>query len=169
MRIAIKINKTSVTSWVVFFLFISCDSNGVFDQYTSLPSQTWNLKNPVVFEFQIKDTIARNNLYINIRNNNDYEFSNLFLITHLNFPDNRKIIDTLEYEMTDKRGHFLGKGLSEKKDNKLFYKENSTFSVSGNYQLTIHQAMRRNGDVLGIQELSGITDVGLRIEKLKEK
>ena len=29
--------------------------------------------------------------------------------------------------------------------------------------------MRRNGDVLGIQELSGITDVGLRIEKLKEK
>ena len=57
MRIAIKINKTSITAWVVIFLFISCDSNGVFDQYTSLPSQTWNLKNPVVFEFQIKDTI----------------------------------------------------------------------------------------------------------------
>ena len=123
MRIAIKINKTSITAWVVIFLFISCGSNGVFDQYTSLPSQTWNLKNPVVFEFQIKDTIARNNLYINIRNNNDYEFSNLFLITHLNLSDKRKIIDTLEYEMTDKRGHFLGKGLSEKKDNKLFYKE----------------------------------------------
>ena len=126
------------------------------------------LKNPVVFEFQIKDTIARNNLYINIRNNNDYEFSNLFLITHLNFPDNRKIIDTLEYE-TPIREDIFRKRTFEKKDNKLFYKENSTFPVSENYQLTIHQAMRRNGDVLGIQELSGITDVGLRIEKLKEK
>lgn len=148
-------------------LFVSCDSNGVFDQYTSLSGNVWSLDEPVEFEFQISDTITRNNIFINIRNNNDYGFSNLFLITHLNFPDGKKVVDTLEYEMTDKNGRFLGDGLSEKKENKLFYKEASIFPSSGNYKLTIQQAMRRNGSVDGVQELKGITDVGFRIEKIK--
>ena len=76
-------------------------------------------------------------------------------------------MDTLEYEMTDQSGRFLGDGLSEKKENKLFYKEGNIFPNSGNYKLSIQQAMRRNGSVEGIQELKGITDVGFRIEKIK--
>lgn len=150
-----------------FLVFASCDTNGVFDQYISLSGNVWSLDKPVEFEFQVNDTLTRNNLFINIRNNNDYGFSNLFLITHLNFPDGQKVVDTLEYEMTDKRGQFLGQGLSERKENKLFYKEESIFPKSGNYKLTIQQAMRRNGAVDGIQELKGITDVGFRIEKIK--
>ena len=167
MGTVIKRNKAFVPFLVAFFLFASCDSNGVFDQYTSLSGNVWSLDEPVEFEFQINDTITRNNLFINIRNNNDYGFSNLFLITHLNFPDGKKVVDTLEYEMADKNGKFLGYGISEKKESKLFYKEESIFPTSGNYKLSIQQAMRRNGSVDGIQELKGITDVGLRIEKIK--
>lgn len=167
MGTVIKRNKAFVPFLVAFFLFASCDSNGVFDQYTSLSGNVWSLDEPVEFEFQINDTITRNNLFINIRNNNDYGFSNLFLITHLKFPDGKKVVDTLEYEMTDKSGRFLGDGLSEKKENKLFYKEGNVFPNSGNYKLSIQQAMRRNGSVEGLQELKGITDVGFRIEKIK--
>ena len=147
------------------FLFVSCDTNRVFDEYNSLSGNVWSLDKPVEFEFQVNDTISANNLFINIRNNNDYGFSNLFLITHLNFPDGKKVIDTLEYEMTDKTGRFLGEGLSERKDNKLFYKEGNIFPSSGKYKLTIQQSMRKNGSVEGIQALNGITDVGFRIEK----
>ena len=67
--------------------------------------------------------------------------------------------------MTDEKGRFLGSGMSEIKENKLFYKEAKVFSESGNYTLTIRQAMRKNGSVAGIEELKGLTDVGLRIEK----
>jgi gliding motility-associated lipoprotein GldH len=166
MGTAIRRNNIFVPFLVSIFLFAACDSNGVFDQYTSLSGNVWNLDEPVEFEFQINDTITRNNLFINIRNNNDYGFSNLFLITHLKFPDGKKVVDTLEYEMTDQSGRFLGDGLSEKKDNKLFYKEGNIFPNSGNYKLSIQQAMRRNGSVEGLQELKGITDVGFRIEKI---
>ncbi|PIE99071.1 MAG: gliding motility lipoprotein GldH, partial [Polaribacter sp.] len=60
------------------------------------------------FDFVVNDTLAKQNLFINLRNNNDYEFSNLFIITKLSFPSGEKIIDTLEYEMTDNSGRFLG-------------------------------------------------------------
>lgn len=166
MEIVIKRNKT-ILVLAMLLAFTSCDSNRVYDQYTALENNTWSSTTPVEFEFQVSDTISRNNLYINIRNNNDYAFSNLFLITHLNFPDGKKIVDTLEYEMADKTGRFLGAGLSEVKESKLFYKEGSIFPMTGDYKVSIHQAMRKNGVVEGIESLDGITDVGFRIEKVE--
>lgn len=83
----------------------------------------------------------------------------------MNFPDGKKVIDTLEYDMTDKTGKFLGKGFSEIKENKLFYKENIIFPTTGSYKVTINQSMRKSGTVSGIKSLDGITDVGFRIEK----
>ena len=114
----------------------------------------------------VTDTIQRKNLFINIRNNNEYSYSNLFLITQLEFPNGKKIVDTLEYEMTDVSGRFLGNGLTDIKENKLFYKENVVFPNSGDYKVSISQAMRKSGEVKGIKLLNGITEVGFRIEKV---
>ena len=167
MEIQIRKNKKFVILLVTILVLASCDSDRVFDEYQSMENSIWNKDSVVSFEFEILDTISKNNLYINIRNNDDYAFNNLFLITHLDFPDGKKIVDTLQYKMVDNNGRFLGRGLSEVKDNKLFYKENRAFPTSGNYQLSIRHAMRRNGSVKGISELEGVTDVGLRIEKVE--
>ena len=60
----------------------------------------------------------------------------------------RKLLDTLQYEMADKNGKFLGNGISEIKHSKLILKENSIFPISGNiYTVSIWQAMRNNGSV----------------------
>ena len=147
-------------------LFGSCDSRGIFNQYTSLPDNVWLQNNPIHFGFQISDTISKNNLYLNIRNNRQYQYSNLFVITHLIFPNGSKIVDTLQYEMADKNGQFLGTGISEIRHSTFFFKENSLFPLSGKYKLSIWQAMRKNGSINGIKELQGITDVGFRIEKV---
>jgi len=162
----IKINNY-FTIVLTLLLLASCDANRIFDEYFSLKSGSWNKETPVNFSFEIQDTIHRNNLFINLRNNNNYEFSNLFLITQLNFPDGQRIIDTLEYDMADKSGKFLGTGFSEIKENKLFYKENITFPISGNYSISIAQAMRKSNEIDGIIDLKGITDVGFRIEKIE--
>lgn len=165
MEIAIKRNRTFVLILATLLTFAACDSAGVFDQYLSLENNVWSQDRPVEFEFEVRDTLTQNHLYINIRNNDDYGYSNLFLITHLNLPNGKKIVDTLEYEMANKMGEFLGSGISEIKESRLFYKENKVFPNSGTYTLSIQQAMRSNGSVEGIKELEGITDVGFRIEK----
>lgn len=158
-------------SSILFFVFlglISCDSNRVFDEYQSVKDNVW-LKNKVVkFEVEIEDTISKNNLFLNIRNNKEYEFSNLFLIAKIDFPDGFQVIDTLEYEMTDKSGNFLGSGYTDVKQNKLFFKENVQFTQKGKYHFQVEQAMRKSGNVQGLDSLKGITDIGVRIELTTE-
>tara|TARA_B110000003_G_scaffold42848_2_gene40242 strand:- start:52254 stop:52757 length:504 start_codon:yes stop_codon:yes gene_type:complete len=166
MLITIRNSKNLILILGVLFFITSCDSNRVFDQYSSLDNNNWLQDKSINFDFQITDTISRNNLYLNIRNNNEYQYSNLFLITHFFFPDGKKIVDTLQYEMADKKGNFLGSGISEIKHSRLFLKENSIFPVSGKYKVSIWQAMRKNGSIDGIKKLKGVTDVGLRIEKV---
>lgn len=143
----------------------SCDSKRVFDEYVSIKNAEWEAQKPVSFSFTVNDTLVRRNLFINLRNNNDYPFSNLFLVTKMKFPDNKEIIDTLEYDMADTSGKFLGEGFSEIKENKLFYKEGIQFPKTGEYAVEIMQAMRKNGEVEGVTALEGVTDVGFRIEK----
>jgi len=160
--------RNSIVLLIVVFGLISCDSNRVFDRYESIDNNCWLKEKTVEFQVEITDTISKNNIFINVRNNKKYAFSNLFLITSLEFPNGLKVIDTLEYEMTDNAGNFLGSGYTDVKENKLFYKENVRFHQKGLHILKVEQAMRKNGNIHGLDSLEGITDVGLRIEKIIE-
>ncbi|SHM87610.1 gliding motility lipoprotein GldH [Polaribacter sp. KT 15] len=163
------IQKNKILLFVgFFFLMISCQDVSEFNQYKTLEDGSWKSNQDLTFNFEVKDTIRPKNLFINIRNNNEYEYSNLFIITTLKFPNNTTVIDTLQYEMADEKGVFLGSGFSSIKENKLFYKEEKVFPTSGNYVLSVKQAMRKNGEINEIKNLKGILDVGLTIEKINE-
>ena len=129
----------------------------------------WGKSDSLKFEFCAPDTLNHYHLFINVRNDDHFPYSNLFLIASLNFPDGRVIKDTLEYEMALPDGTWMGKGSGSVKENKLWYKENIIFPLKGVYTLDLVQAMRKNGSVEGIQDLPGITDVGLEIEHAKSK
>ncbi len=125
----------------------------------------WNLDETVHFQFSELDSIEPYNMFINIRNDNTFPFSNLFLIAELEYPNGETIKDTLEYKMSEPSGEWLGQGLGSIKENKLWFHEKIVFPDSGVYKVSIAHAMRKNGDVDGIHTLEGITDVGLEIEK----
>ncbi len=147
---------------------ISCDSNRTFDEYYSVENNCWLINDVVEFQVEVEDTIFKNNIYINIRNNKEYDFSNLFLVASIEFPNGLKVIDTLEYEMTDKAGNYLGSGYTDIKENKLFYKENVRFQNKGLHILKVEQAMRKSSNIHGLDSLKGIADIGLRIETVTE-
>lgn len=144
-------------------LVVSCDSHQIFDQYKTVSNQ-WHKDSLVSFTVTPPDSTHLYNLFINIRNTNDYKFSNLFLITEINFPHGKTIKDTLEYQMAKPNGELLGEGFTDIKENKLWYKEGVIFDEVGEYKITIQHAMRNNGEVNGVDNLEGITDVGFRIE-----
>jgi len=62
-------------------------------------------------------------------------------------------------------GSWLGTGIGGVKESKLWYKENVSFFEEGNYILTVSQAVRNNGEVSGVSQLKGITEVGYSIEE----
>ena len=164
MEIILKKNRSFIFL-ISLLILVSCNGKIEFTKYKSLPNASWEANKNISFEFDIEDTISPKDLFINIRNNKEYPFSNLYVITELNFPNGNKIVDTLQYEMADKSGKFLGKGFTDIKENKLFYKEDKVFPVSGKYIFNIHHAMRKNGEVNTIPFLYGIQDVGFSIEK----
>jgi gliding motility-associated lipoprotein GldH len=146
-----------------FYVLVSCDSNGVYDVYKSVPNK-WHKDSVVSFNITPPDSINTYNLFVNLRNTNSYKFNNLFLILEMVFPHGKIVTDTLEYRMADPSGKLLGTGLTDVKENKLWYKEQVIFNETGEYIVNIQHAMRENGKVNGVQELEGITDVGFRIE-----
>ena len=152
--------------FVVGMISFSCDTKKVHDEYKSTP-EVWHKDDEVSFTFQAPDTIHPYNVFINLRNNNAYKFSNIFLIAEMNFPNHSKVTDTLEYEMAKANGEWLGTGFSDVKENKLWYKEQVRFPITGDCEIKISHAMRKNGNELGVETLEGILDVGFRIEKTK--
>ena len=140
-------------------IILSCDTNTVFSSYRSL-SKAWEKNEQIHFTFQTQDTIGNHNIFIIIRNDEQYRFNNLFLIATLQAPDGKVITDTLEYAMAKPNGEWLGKGFTSVKENKLWYKENITFPSPETYHISLEHAMRENGKVSGIAQLKGITESG---------
>jgi gliding motility-associated lipoprotein GldH len=159
-----KINYIFIV--LIASLFVSCDKERVFDQYEKLDG-SWKKKDTILFSFEQNDTLKPYNLFLNVRNNNDFPFSNLFLIVSLKQPDNLTKTDTLEYLMANPDGSLMGTGFSDVKESKLWYLENFVFKKPGKYEIRIQQAVRETGEITGVEELNGITEVGFRIEKIK--
>lgn len=160
----LKTIKNSILVLVLFFCVMSCDSNRVFDAYKAVPN-AWHKDSIVRFKINPPDTINPYNLFVNLRNTNAYKYNNLFLIVQMTFPYGKTIKDTIEYRMAEPSGKLLGSGITDIKENKLWYKENVIFNESGEYKVYIQHAMRESGKASGIENLEGITDVGFRVEK----
>ncbi|TDQ32723.1 gliding motility lipoprotein GldH [Zeaxanthinibacter enoshimensis] len=144
---------------------LSCNDNLVYTRSESTTGGSWDRDEVMTFTFKAPDTIQSHNLYFNIRNDDRFPYSNLFVIAAFNTPGGETSIDTLEYEMARPDGTWMGKGQGSIKENKLWFKEAMVFPDTGEYTVTLQHAMRKNGDVEGVVELPGITDVGLEIEK----
>lgn len=144
---------------------VSCDSNLVDSQSVAFSDAQWDIREAPVFKVEPVDTVQAYDMFINMRNNHDFAYSNLFLIAEMKFPQGKIVTDTLEYEMATPQGKFLGSGSGNVYENKLWYKEGVRFRESGTYLLTLRHVMRKNGSVDGIAQLDGVLDIGYSIEK----
>ena len=125
----------------------------------------WDIEESMKFE--IKDTVDfPSNIYFYIRNNNEYPFSNIFLIAILKSNQNIYEIDTLEYKMANNKGEWLGKGFSMIKESKLSWKRSWKPNFPPPYIFEIKQANRKIGQIKGDKRLVGILTFGLSIEKI---
>ncbi|WP_395043574.1 gliding motility lipoprotein GldH [Flavobacterium sp.] len=155
----------SLLFFLLLILVVSCDNKRVFDQYKSV-GNSWHKDSIIKFKLPQLESTKKYNLFVNVRDNNDYPFSNLFLIISLEQPNKKVIVDTLEYEMANPDGTLMGEGFSDVKESKLFYKEKATFNLKGDYKIKIQQAVRQTGKVAGVNDLKGITEIGFRIESI---
>ena len=139
-------------------MFISCNNNIVFEDYSTFKNQTWNADSSVVFNYFIADTICKNQIFIKVRHTTDYEFQNLFLFVKA------EKTDTLELLLANKEGKWLGKGVGDIREVEFVYKKDKVFSKKGDFTFEIEQAVRY-GEFEKIQHLNNIQAIGLSIQK----
>ncbi|MDO6736722.1 gliding motility lipoprotein GldH [Wenyingzhuangia sp. 2_MG-2023] len=150
---------------IAAMLIVSCDGNKIYDTYQTVENNRWAANDSIVFEVNLKEVSKPLHVFLNMRTDANFPYRNLYVISKMTLPNGVTIKDTLEYEMADAYGKWLGEGLTDVKNNKLFFLENYKFPQEGTYQFEFTQAMRKRGELQGLTELIGVRDVGLRIEK----
>ncbi len=132
----------------------------IYEDNIKIASKGWHRSDIVRFEVDITDIDSPYNVYINVRNNNNYKYMELWLFVDVHSPAGTVERDTAKIMLADHRGKWLGNGLGSKFDTRLFFRSNVRFPSAGKYIFEYEQATR---DEL----LPGIDDIGLSIEKVK--
>jgi gliding motility-associated lipoprotein GldH len=136
---------------------VSCSHEEIFFRYRSFPNAEWNRDDPAVFNLKIEENSQPYDVSIELRNNDAYPFSNIWLFIDYKTPNGKSRTDTVGVDVADAYGKWYGKGLS------LFnlsipYETSLLFPDTGTYIYSIRQGMRED-------PLKGISDIGLKVSK----
>lgn len=155
-----KINRKLSLPFALMLLIglMACNPQVVFEQNKKVDSQGWEFTHFYEFQETFTDTTALYDLFLNVRNNTDYPYSNFIVFFETEFPDGRIFRDTIETILADRGGKWTGTGFGNIKTNSFHFRKDVWFPLEGEYIFRIEQAMRR-------ELLPGITDIGLRIER----
>ena len=145
--------------------FVSCTDHLAYSKVKSTQNGQWHKDSVMEFTLSEMDTSQTYSMFITLRNDQEYPYNNLFVIAEFTSPEGASERDTLEYQMADATGNWLGSGYGSVRENKLWYKENIVFPKTGVYTVTVAHAMRKNGSTDGLESLPGVLDIGLQIEK----
>lgn len=142
---------------VVILSIVSCDKSVYYDHNEKIEKDEWYIDHVLKHEITIKDTLDVFNMFIHVRNQVDYAYSNIFLFINTGFPNGQIAKDTLECILADKSGKWYGKGRGKYRDSKILFKPQLRFPLEGNYHINIQQAMRE-------EPLKGISNIGISLE-----
>jgi gliding motility-associated lipoprotein GldH len=161
MKIIPKIKAPFLLALSIAFFFMSCVDDTIYQQYVSINKNGWSQHTPAVFNTEINDTVGDYDVIINIRNKTDYPYQNLHLFVYSYSPDSVLVGDTLNCFLADNRGRWAGTGIGSTKNVSVLYMSNINFPKPGTYTFSVKQGMRDN-------ILKGISDIGLRIQKVEK-
>ena len=140
---------------------VSCDRSVVFEENLRIKNATWDRNEKAFFEFEIKDSSAIYDLYLNFRHGGDYPYQNIYLFIESRSSSGQIAKDTALMILADNKGRWMGKGIGDIFDYQFRFKRGPLFPEKGRYYFEIEQAMRE-------ESLDNVTDIGIAIKKVKE-
>lgn len=161
MQVA-KANFKIVGFFILLFILIghtSCDHKEIYYHFDEIKSGKWNMYDTLSFTidsacFEINKPY---NIDIEISNNINYPYQNLWLFVEDNINNNNTFSRKSEqYLITDERGKWLGSGFGMLYQSSFPFKSNIQFDEKKNYTIKVVHGMRD-------EVLDGIEKVGIKI------
>ncbi|MFT6210804.1 MAG: gliding motility-associated lipoprotein GldH [Bacteroidia bacterium] len=155
-------NKQTLFFGVLLAVSLVSCGQVLFQDSQTVPNKNWEIGNNIIFDVEVKDTMAGYDFYIDLRNEANYPYANIYMFVNTIFPSGKSAKDTVECILADRTGRWLGNGLGDVIDNHILFKENIRFPNKGTYSFAFEQGMRN-------EALPAIIDVGISIEKHTKK
>lgn len=154
-------------SWLCYLLLVlalgACTHSGAVFQEMEAIDGAWG--DEVSFEYESEDSLRPMNTYFMIRADEEYPYSNIYIISSVESPKGEVVVDTLQYQMAEADGRLLGEGFSSMKESLLMYRMNHIFKEKGVYKFQLKHATRKHAQEKTDEVLRGVYGVGLLIEK----
>lgn len=151
--------KTTTNALIAVFLLVLMNcSKPAYHQNKKQINPSWFKNNPISFDFDIQDTTTNYTIDLVLNNNNHYPYSNIYFLTEFTNPENKTIVDTLEYQLALLSGEWFAKQAGNTFTRKLVFRDNIPLKKTGKYQLKIKHGMR-------FDSLQGIESIGIIINK----
>lgn len=128
--------------FLLLFAFVACDSSVVYDESHRVDKDGWNADDKLVFNYEAEDTVSTFLCCFDIRNTNDYPYSNIYFNIKTIYPEGAVAVDTnLQFVLAANDGKWLGRESGRYIDGRYpfcYFK----FPQRGAYQFVVSHAMR---------------------------
>jgi gliding motility-associated lipoprotein GldH len=130
----------------------------VYLHYNELKTAGWSKLDTLFYDIDSADIVLNKplNVQIELANNNDYSYQNLWLFVWDDLPGNTGRMAEMQYLLSDDMGKWYGAGFGHIYQLTVDYRQNVVFDRKRNYRLKIVQGMRD-------EPLKGIEKVGVKL------
>lgn len=143
-------------------LLFSCSHDAYYQEYVDFKSTQWNQDSIVEFKVKVEDISRPFMVGVELRHNDDYPYSNLYLFRTISSSDGIEYTDTVNYTLANPSGAWVGKGMGAVKTMKYpFARKTLQLNHPGEFTFTFQQGMRD-------ENLPGILSLGLSLEQTPE-
>ena len=144
-------------------VFAACGKEKtIFEKEYPIQNTAWAYADTLNFAFDIADTTALYDIVVHIKHRADYGFQNLYTRIHTKFPTGDRRSQTLNFDLADNTGKWIGKKSGDSRDFEVKIQENAFFNQTGQHVITLEQLMR-------VESLSGIERIQLEVIDKGEK
>jgi gliding motility-associated lipoprotein GldH len=139
-------------------LLHSCTTIDLYEKTVNIPEHAWKSNFKPAFDFTIKDTNSLYSIFLVLRHNEKYNFSNIYLNLYVKGPgqDTAMKIQKDLTLATNEKG-WLGSGMDDIYEHRIELAAPQSLKA-GNYTFTLEQIMRED-------PLQNVLNAGIRLEK----
>ena len=148
--------------FVLILAFAACGPSSLFDEEKTVPNGQWAYRDTLDFKFNVPDTSALYNLYVNFLYADSFPNQNVYVKFYTRFPDGKRLSTPLSFDFFDPIGNPAGKCSGKECRAQIAIQQNAFFEKAGEYTITLEQFGR-------LDPLPGIKKVGLSVEKAGKK
>jgi gliding motility-associated lipoprotein GldH len=139
-------------------ILYSCATIDLYEKTVAIPEHAWKSSFKPSFDFTIKDTTASYTVFLVLRHNEKYSFSNIFLNLYVKGPGQDSTVK-IQKELTlatNEKG-WLGSGMDDIYEHRIAMAAPQSLKA-GTYTFTLEQIMRED-------PLENVLNAGIRLEK----